>query len=69
MITTNELKGYKKLHVWQEAHALVLLVYSVTKKFPKLARDLYIEEKEFILLQKRRIIVGNLLHGLIRSKS
>jgi four helix bundle protein len=28
-------KGYKALLVWQEAHALVLLIYSCTEKFPK----------------------------------
>lgn len=41
-----------------------------TEYYIELARDLhYMEEKEFLLLQEKRIIVGNLLHGLIRSKS
>lgn len=119
---TDAVYGYKKLHVWQEAHALVLMVYKETKRFPRdelfgltsqlrrsvvsvaaniiegqarssrkeflqflyvangslveteyyieLAKDLhYIEEKDFLLLQEKRIIVGNLLRGLIRSKS
>jgi len=30
-----EEKGYRLLRVWQEAHALTLLVYHVTKKFPR----------------------------------
>lgn len=28
-------KGYKKLHVWQEAHKFVLLAYKYTKGFSK----------------------------------
>lgn len=120
--TMNTQLGYKQLLVWQNAHELVLLVYKVTKNFPKdelfgltsqlrraivsvaanivegqarssrkeflqflyiangslveseyyfdLAKDLhYIDESERATLQNKRIIVGNLLHGLIRSKS
>lgn len=29
------MKDYKKLVVWQKAHKLVILVYKVTKNFPK----------------------------------
>ncbi|MDH4202856.1 MAG: four helix bundle protein [Phycisphaerae bacterium] len=28
-------KTFQNLIVWQKAHALVLLIYSITKKFPK----------------------------------
>jgi len=28
-------KGFRKLLVWQKAHQLVLLVYQLTQKFPK----------------------------------
>lgn len=120
MINTELLAGYKRLNVWKEAHELTLLVYKVTKTFPRdelfgltsqfrrsvisvvanivegqaraskkeflqflyisngslveveyyceLARDLdYIDQKMFMLLNERRVVVGNLLHGLIRS--
>lgn len=112
--------GYKKLHVWKEAHELTLLIYKITKNFPKdetfaltsqirraavsivanivegqaraskkeflqflyisngslveveyyieLSRDLgYISTEKYLLLNQKRIIVGNLLHGLIKS--
>jgi four helix bundle protein len=29
------MQDYKQLKVWQKAHQLTLLVYSITKKFPK----------------------------------
>lgn len=31
----DEIKGYKRLLVWQKAHQFVLLVYKYTKEFPK----------------------------------
>lgn len=120
MINTELLVGYKRLNVWREAHELALLVYKITKTFPRdelfgltsqfrravisvaanivegqarasrkeflqflnisngslveveyyceLGRDLnYIDQKTFILLNEKRVVVGNLLHGLIRS--
>ena len=116
------LVGYRRLLVWKEAHELALMVYKVTRNFPKdelfgltsqlrraavsvaaniaegqarssrkeflqflfiangslvetvyyfdLVRDLgYITKKECADLQEKRRVVGNLLHGLIRSKS
>ncbi len=29
------IKNFTDLDVWKEAHALTLLIYSLTKKFPK----------------------------------
>lgn len=119
-IMNHDLKGFRKLKVWQEAHKLTLLVYRITDKFPKhelfgltsqlrravvsivaniveghvkhskkeflhhldfangslaeveyyleLARDLkYIAQDEYEILESQRIIVGNLLHGFIKS--
>lgn len=118
--TTISNAGYKKLHVWNEAHELTLLIYKITKNIPReelfgltsqirraavsvvanivegqaraskkeflqflyisngslveveyyieLLKDLgYIDEKSFLLLHERRVVVGNLLTGLIRS--
>lgn len=117
---TIPIAGYKKLHVWNEAHQLILLIYKFTKAFPReelfgltsqvrravisvvanivegqaraskkeflqflyiangslveveyyieLSKDLgYIDEKSFLLLYDQRVVVGNLLNGLIRS--
>ncbi|HEY0656628.1 MAG TPA: four helix bundle protein [Chryseosolibacter sp.] len=41
------MKDFKKLLVWQKAHELVLLVYRLTKKFPK-------EERFNLIDQMRR---------------
>jgi four helix bundle protein len=41
------MKDYKKLQVWRKAHELVLLIYKVTRKFPK-------EEKFNLISQMRR---------------
>ena len=30
-----ELKGYKRLHVWEKAHQFMLLIYKETSSFPK----------------------------------
>jgi len=120
MINTELHVGYKRLNVWKEAHELTLLVYKISKTFPRdelfgltsqfrravvsvvanivegqarssrkeflqflyisngslveveyyceLARDLdYIDQNTYTLLNEKRIVVGSLLHGLIRS--
>lgn len=119
-IMDHDIKGFRKLKVWNEAHKLTLLVYRFTDKFPRqelfgltpqlrravvsiaaniveghvkhskkeflhhldfangslveveyyfeLARDLkYISQEEYEILENQRIIVGNLLHGFIKS--
>jgi four helix bundle protein len=30
-----DIKSYRELQVWQKAHELVLMVFSITEKFPK----------------------------------
>ena len=30
------IKNFTELRVWKEAHSLVLLIYKITKKFPKM---------------------------------
>jgi four helix bundle protein len=53
------MKDFKKLVVWQKAHELVLLVYRLTKKFPK-------EERFNLIDQMRRAatsIATNIAEG------
>jgi four helix bundle protein len=53
------MKDFKKLIVWQKAHELVLLVYRLTKKFPK-------EERFNLIDQMRRAatsIATNIAEG------
>ncbi len=60
---TDAVRGYKKLHVWQEAHALVLMVYKETKRFPR-------EELFGLTSQLRRSVVSvaaNIIEGQARS--
>jgi four helix bundle protein len=55
----NVMKDFKKLVVWQKAHELVLLVYRLTKKFPK-------EERFNLIDQMRRAatsIATNIAEG------
>jgi four helix bundle protein len=55
--------GYKKLLVWKEAHILVLLVYKITKSFPR-------EEIFGLTNQLRRAtisIAANIVEGQARS--
>ena len=35
MLQTENLKGYKKLKVWEKANGFVLSVYQTTKSFPR----------------------------------
>lgn len=55
--------GYRKLKAWQEAHALVLLVYKTTEKFPS-------EELFGLTSQLRRAatsVVANIVEGYARN--
>lgn len=40
------MKNYKDLNVWRKAHELVLLIYKLTKKFPR--------EEQFNLISQMR---------------
>jgi four helix bundle protein len=54
-----QITGFKKLQVWQEAHAFVLLVYQVTANFPR-------EERLALTSQLRRAvfsIAANIVEG------
>ncbi len=55
--------GYKKLLVWQEAHTLTLLIYKITKHFPK-------DELFGLTNQMRRAAVSvtaNIVEGQARA--
>jgi four helix bundle protein len=61
--TTNKIKSFTDLNAWKESHKLVLMVYEVTKKFPK-------EEMFSLVNQLRRAIVSvtsNIAEGFSRS--
>lgn len=63
MNETNNIAGYKKLHVWQEAYQLVLLIYKITKNFPK-------DETFALTSQFRRAavsIAANIVEGQARA--
>lgn len=58
-----QLSSYKTLIVWQKAYQLALLVYSITKDFPK--NELY-----GLVSQMRRAalsVVANIAEGYIRA--
>lgn len=55
--------GYKRLRVWEESHTLVLLLYKVTKNFPK-------DELFGLTSQIRRAAVSipaNIVEGFARA--
>ncbi len=59
------MKDFRQLKVWEKAHALVLLIYKATKKFPK-------EEIYGLVSQLRRAassIPTNIAEGCGRSVS
>ncbi len=58
----SQITSFTKLDVWREAHALVLLIYKLTKKFPN-------EEKFGLTDQLRRAavsITSNIAEGFYR---
>ena len=63
MNNQSELKGYRRLKVWQEAHLLVLLIYKLTKAYPR-------DELFGLVSQIRRAVVSiaaNIVEGQARS--
>ena len=63
MNSKNKIKSFTDLNVWQEGHKLVLMVYQITKTFPK-------EEKFGIIDQMRRAaisITSNIAEGFSRQ--
>ena len=58
-----KIANFKDLHAWQEGHVLVLMVYKITKKFPK-------EELFALISQMRRAaisITSNIAEGFSRQ--
>lgn len=63
MQSTVSIKSFVQLESWKEAHKLALLVYSLTKKFPK-------DEVFALISQIRRAVVSitsNIAEGFSRS--
>ncbi len=63
MIDKQNMQGYRRLRLWQEAHTLVLLVYKITKQFPK-------DELFALTSQIRRAavsIAANIVEGQART--
>jgi len=59
---SNKIESFKDLRAWQEGHQLVLLVYSITKSFPK-------DEQFGLSNQLRRAVVSvtsNIAEGFSR---
>jgi len=59
----NKIRSFTDLKVWQEGHRLVILVYKITKKFPK-------EEIYSLIDQMRRAassITSNIAEGFGRQ--
>ncbi len=58
-----KIKSFTDLIVWQEGHRLVILVYEITKKFPK-------EETYSLIDQMRRAaasVTANIAEGFGRQ--
>lgn len=56
------IKDFKEIYVWQKAHELTLLVYTLTKKYPK-------DELFGLVSQSRRAVVSvpsNVVEGFKR---
>lgn len=65
MEEANKIKSFTDLHTWQEGHKLVLLIYEITKDFPK-------EEVYSLTNQLRRAVVSvtsNIAEGFSRNTS
>ena len=63
MDDNEKIKSFTDLQVWQEAHKLVLMIYQITKKFPK-------EELFSLVNQIRRAavsITSNIAEGFSRQ--
>jgi len=56
-----KIKSFKDLDVWKESHKLVLMIYKITKSFPK-------DELFGLVSQIRRILLKDFLVLLIKKK-
>lgn len=62
-LEAGKIKSFTDLNAWKEAHKLVLLIYKITKNFPK-------EEQFGLINQIRRAVVSvtsNIAEGFSRS--
>ncbi len=60
-----KIKSFTDLYAWQEAHKLVLMVYRITKNFPR-------DEIFGLIMQMRRCVVSitsNIAEGFSRSST
>ena len=60
---SGKIKSFTDLHAWREGHALVLMIYKITKSFPK-------EEIFGLVTQMRRCVVSitsNIAEGFSRQ--
>ncbi len=71
----NKIKSFTDLNAYKEAHKLVLLIYEITKEFPKeerfclIAKDLkYLNQQIFNQIAQQSIVVRKLISGLKRIK-
>ena len=58
-----EIKTFRDLIVWQKAHALVIFIYEITKKFPR-------QEEYGLISQMRRAVISiasNIVEGFKRK--
>jgi len=63
MNNDEKIRTFTDLHTWQEAHKLVLMIYKITKEFPK-------EELFGLVSQMRRAsvsITSNIAEGFSRQ--
>ncbi len=59
----DKIKSFKDLYAWQESHQLVILIYKITKNFPK-------EEIFGLISQMRRCVISitsNIAEGFSRQ--
>jgi len=54
---TKKIKSFTDLNAWKEAHKLVLIIYKITKDFPK----------DFINVANQAVVAHKLLNGLIKK--
>ena len=50
-VSANKIREFTDLKVWQEGHKLVLIIYKLTKEFPK-------EERYSLIDQLRRCVIS-----------
>lgn len=66
-----KIKSFTDLNTWKEAHKLILLIYKITKGFPKEEQFCLVNQlrrkDEFRTLAEQTIVINKLLNGLIKK--